>query len=126
MSLGTLEGTSWTKQTARNGFPILVETARRCRPITYGEWDGEIVKRRLGQHVYALQYGHPAGVIGDACIEYAERTNSKVPPINLLVINAGKKLPGKGADRYIKWYCKEILGRRVDPRTMSRRNKLAI
>jgi hypothetical protein len=126
MKLGALEGESWTKQAARNGFPILVEAARRCSPITYGEWDKEIVRRRLGHHVYALQYGHPAGVIGDACIEYAERTNSKVPPINLLVINGGKKLPGKGANRYINWYCREILGRRVNPQTMSRRDKLAI
>ena len=48
MKLSVLEGDSWTKRTARSGFPILVEYVRNRREITYGEWDDEIVSRGLG------------------------------------------------------------------------------
>ena len=90
----SLEGDSWTKRTARVGFPILVEYAMRRRPITYGDWDAELVKRKLGKHVMLTQYGKPAGAIGDACEEYSERFRIPVPMINLMVINKNTGMPG--------------------------------
>ena len=126
MKVTTLEGHSWTKRTARSGFPILVEYARKRRKITYSEWDEEIVKRGLGQHVMPVQYGKPAGTIGDACKEYADQTGIKVPPINLMVVNAKLGLPGKGANEYIRRFCKDYLDRKVDPTKLSDRKKRAI
>lgn len=126
MKVTRLEGSSWTKRTARSGFPILVEYARKRRTITYSEWDEEIVKRGLGQHVMPVQYGKPAGVIGDACNEYADQTGTKVPPINLMVVNATSGLPGEGANQYIRRFCKDYLDRKVDPTKLSDRKKRAI
>ena len=93
MQLSILDGNSWTKRTARSGFPILVEYARNRREITYGEWDAEIVRRGLGSHVLVVQYGHPAGRIGDVCEAYAEETGVPVPAINLMVVNKTTRVP---------------------------------
>ena len=76
MSVSKLKGETWTKRTARSGFPILVEYVRNRWEITYGEWDAEIVRRGLGHHVMAAQYGYPAGAIGDACQQYADQTGA--------------------------------------------------
>ena len=45
MQLSIREGDSWTKRTARSGFPILVEYARNRQEITYSEWAAKIVRR---------------------------------------------------------------------------------
>ncbi len=126
MKVRRLEGNSWTKRTARIGFPILVEYARKRQTITYSGWDKEIVKRGLGQHVMSVLYGRPAGAIGDACKDYADQTGTKVPPINLLVVNEKLNLPGKGANEYIRRFCKDYLDRNVDPTKLSDRKKRAI
>ena len=93
MSVSKLKGETWTKRTARSGFPILVEYVRNRWEITYGEWDAEIVRRGLGHHVMAVQYGYPAGAIGDACQQYADQTGTAAPPINLMVVNKSSRLP---------------------------------
>lgn len=123
MRLSIREGDEWTKRTARIGFPILVEYARSRRVITYGEWDAEIVRRGLGTRVVAVQYGYPAGTIGDACKEYADQTGVPVPPINLMVVNQKEQLPGRGADEYIRRFCAHFLGRDVDPHRLSDRER---
>ena len=126
MNLTSLDGDTWTARTARFGLPILIEYARERRPITYGEWDAEIVRRGLGTHVLEVQYGHPAGTLGDACLEYAEEAEIAVPMINLMVINKGTRLPGKGANGYIREYCREFLDEEIDPERLSLRDKRAI
>ena len=73
-----------------------------------------------------VQYGKPAGAIGDACKDYADQTGIKVPPINLMVVNAASGLPGKGANGYIRRFCKDYLDRSVDPTKLSDREKRAI
>ena len=122
----SLEGDSWTKRTARIGFPILVEFARARREITYSEWDSEIVRRRLGGHVLHMKYGWPAGAIGDACQEYSVRTGVEVPAINLMVVNKRTRVPGRGADRYILRFCREFLDRTVESSELTVREKRAI
>ncbi|MFN3625845.1 MAG: hypothetical protein ACK4TP_17520 [Hyphomicrobium sp.] len=126
MQLKTLDGDTWTKRTARVGFPILVEYARARKEITYGEWDAEIVRRGLGKHVLLTQYGKPAGCIGDACGEFADEADVAVPMINLMVINQKTRVPGSGADYYIKQFCSQFLNRRVRPDRLSLREKRAI
>ena len=67
-----------------------------------------------------------AGLIGDACKEYADKTGTRTPEINLMVVNKTTRIPGKGAGLYIKRFCKESLGRRVDPEELAAREKRAI
>jgi hypothetical protein len=105
-----LDGVTWTRKTARNSLPILVACARSGTPITYGQLDAEIVGRKLGHHVMEVQYGYPAGAIGDALIEIGERWNTTIPPLNALVVNAKTKLPGKGVNYYLKHYFKAKTG----------------
>ena len=123
MRLSTLEGDSWTKRTARSGFPILVEYARSRREITYGEWDAEIVRRGFGSHVVFVLYGYAAGTVGDACEAYATETGVPVPPINLMVVNKKTGVPGPGADNYFRRFCAHFLDRDVDPKRLSLREK---
>ena len=119
MQLSILDGNSWTKRTARSGFPILVEYARNRRELTYGEWDAEIVRRGFGSHVLVVQYGHPAGRIGDVCEAYAEETGVPVPAINLMVVNKTTRVPGRGAHSYFRRFCAHFLDRDVDPDQLS-------
>ena len=117
MKISRLDGGSWTKRTARAGFPILVEYARRRQEITYGEWNDEIVRRKLGQESSPRVYGWPAGSIGDACKDYTTKTGIYVPPINLMVVNKYTRMPGPGANNYFRRYClrHEIKSRRLNP-----------
>ena len=98
-------GDTWTKVTARSALPILVWCAKHGRPITYGQLDAEIVRRKLGHHVIAVPYGHPVGAIGSALIELEERWGKPVPPLNAIVINGTTMLPGKGVNEFLERYC---------------------
>lgn len=126
MQLSILEGDSWTKRTARSGFPILVEYAGKRKKITYSEWNDEIVGRGLGSHVVAVQYGRPAGEIGDACEKYAQQTGERVPPINLMVVRKETQVPGTGAENYIRQFCADFLDRDVNPSRLSPREERAV
>ena len=126
MEISRLDGDSWTKRTARAGFPILVEYARRRREITYGDWNDEIVRRELGPRRSPRLYGWPAGSIGDACEDYAAKTGVPVPPINLMVVNKSTGVPGSGADNYFTRYCAHRLDGVVNPKRLSPREKRAL
>jgi len=54
----------------------------------------------------AIQYGHPAGEIGNALIELEQRWNKRIPPLNAIIVNAKDKMPGKGVNYYLKHYFK--------------------
>ncbi len=127
MRVSKLEGCKWAERTARSGFPILIEHARKHRrEITYGEWKEIIVRRGLGKAtVPAARYGHPAGRIGDACKEYTDQTGNLVPLINLMVVNEESRVPGAGAAEYIKQYC-DVRAIPFDPEHCSVREKRAI
>ena len=73
-----LVGDTWTPITARNALPIVVRWAQRGELITYGQLDAKIVKHGLGHHVMAVQYGYPAGAIGNALIELEKRWNKRI------------------------------------------------
>lgn len=126
MISNALEGDSWTQKTARVGFPILVEMACLREKITYGDWDKIIVKRKLGHHVFAVQYGHPAGSIGDACMEFEEEYGIEVPPINLLVVNGDTGVPGKGVDKYANAYLRKFVRTKKKWISLSRVEKKAL
>lgn len=101
-----LEGNQWTQVTARYALPIVVWCAKRGHPIQYGQLDAEIVLRGLGHRVLAVQYGHPAGVIGNALIELEDRWGEKIPPLNSIIVNRKDGLPGEGVDFYLRRYYK--------------------
>lgn len=106
MSLpNALIGDTWTKRAARASLPLLVWCAKNGRTITYSQLDKEIVDRGWGHHVMVVQYGYPAGAIGNALIETEETWEHPIPPINALVINKNTQLPGHGIDWYLERYC---------------------
>ncbi len=94
----------WTERTALAALPLLVWCAKNGRTITYGQLDQEIVNRGLGHHVMAVQYGYPAGAVGSALIETEEEWGSVIPPLNVIVVNAKSRLPGKGVNYYLERY----------------------
>ena len=128
MGLKSLLGDKWGAQTARAGFPILVEYAKRNEPITYKQWDQEISNRGLGKskRPFYVVYRYPAGQIGDACAELSKQIGERIPPINLLVVNGATNFPGDGADPYIEEFYREFLGKNKSPSELSKREKLAI
>ena len=100
----SLEGNRWTEITARNALPILIWCAKKGKTITYGQLDHEIVRRGLGHHVMAIQYGYPAGTIGNSLIELEEIWGDSIPPLNAIVVNAADGIPGKGVNYYLEHY----------------------
>jgi hypothetical protein len=108
----------WRSDTARTAFPILVEYAHQRLPITYGELDKEITRRGLGKHQFATRYGGPAGVIGNACEEYSNTSGINVPPINLIVVNGQTRIPGDGADFYVRRFGRVWLKRKLTPESL--------
>ncbi|MGE3105280.1 MAG: hypothetical protein AB7K14_08525 [Lysobacterales bacterium] len=108
----SLLGDGWTPTTARHALPIVIAAAQHGRCITYGEIDGEIVTRKLGHHVLAVKYGHPAGAIGNAMIELGERWGEDIPPLNAIIVNAKDGMPGDGVNSYLKRYFNSKTGAR--------------
>lgn len=94
----------WTERTALAALPLLVWCAKNGKTITYGQLDQEIVNRGLGHHVMAVQYGYPAGAVGSALIETEEEWGSVITPLNVIVVNAKDRLPGKGVNYYLERY----------------------
>lgn len=108
----SLVGDGWTATTARHALPIVIAAAQHGRCVAYGEIDREIVKRKLGHHVLAVQYGYPAGAIGNAMIELGERWSENIPPLNAIIVNAKDGMPGGGVDFYLKRYFNSKKGAR--------------
>jgi hypothetical protein len=77
------------------------------KEITYGQLDTELQRRGWGHHVNVVVYGHPAGAVGNACIEIEKEIGEKIPPLNALVVNAKSGIPGTGCDYYLATYLDE-------------------
>lgn len=100
----SLEGDEWSATTARQMFPLLVWCAKHGVRITYGQLDRELQRRSLGHHVTVVVYGHPAGAIGDTCLELEAKLGEKIPPLNAIVVNKDTGIPGTGCDYYLATY----------------------
>lgn len=108
----SLQGSTWTIETARRLVPILVWCAQNHRTITYKELDQEIVRRGwMGYNVHAAAYGNAAGTLGNALAETEAELNLDFPPLNILVVNKANRRPGSGCDPYFRRYTK---GRRFE------------
>lgn len=99
-----LRGDRWTQETARKVFPLLVWCAENGRTITYSKLDQEIVSRGWGDHVMYVQYGQPAGAVGDALLETEKKWRVRIPPLNALIVNEKTGVPGKGCDYYLRHF----------------------
>lgn len=99
-----LQGEKWTRKTARTILPLLIWCAKNGRAITYGQLDDEVVSRGLGHHVMVVQYGYPAGAVGNALIETGEEWGEAIPPLNALVVNKKHNLPGDGVNWFLDQY----------------------
>jgi hypothetical protein len=95
----------WTERTARRIFPLLVWCAEHEEVITYKQLDEELQRRGWGHHVLELQYGRAAGALADALAETAAELETRIPPLNALVVNARSRVPGKGCDYYLQTFC---------------------
>ena len=78
---------------------MLVKAANRHDTLTYLDIAG-LVGRRLRTRVSPRHIGHVVGGMMNRII----KVDPKAPPINALVINGAKKLPGSGAGWYIERY----------------------
>jgi hypothetical protein len=108
----SLQGRTWTIETARRLVPILVWCAQNHRTITYKELDQEIVRRGwMNYNVHAAAYGNAAGTLGDALAETEVELGLDLPPLNILVVNKTHRRPGSGCAPYFRRYTK---GRRFE------------
>ncbi|WP_272698853.1 hypothetical protein [Desulfovibrio sp. Fe33] len=112
---------TWTSKVARKIFPLLVWYAKAGRSLTYGELDAEVVKRGWSHSVMAVNYGKPAGTIGDVLIDLSEEWKEEVPPLNAIVVNAATGLPGSGVNYYLERYCE-----RDDIPDLNNRERLSV
>lgn len=101
-----LNGNKWTQKAAKAIFPILVWLAKRGEIITYSELNDLIVRHGILHHVIAVQYGNPAGLIGNIVIEFEKKLKKTIPPINSLIVSKKNRLPSKGIDWYLERYLK--------------------
>ncbi len=97
----SLLGDRWTEYTARRIMPLLVWCAQQGQRINYGQLDAELQRRGWGHHVLPIQYGHPAGAVGNAISETAREIGERIPPLNALVVNKRSLIPGSGCDYYL-------------------------
>lgn len=103
----SLQGSTWTIETARRLVPILVWCAQNHRTITYKELDQEIVRRGwMDYNVHAAAYGNAAGTLGDALAETEAELDLHLPPLNILVVNKANRRPGSGCGPYFRRYTK--------------------
>lgn len=96
--------------------PILIQRAREGRTITYGELAAELERRySIRERFRKNIYGSPIGLVGHKIQELGEAWGVMLPPINVIVVNKGKKVAGEGADPLLRDYF-NAKGRRFSKR----------
>lgn len=107
-------GSNWTSQIAPLSLPILLWVAKKGLTITYKQLALEL-HARYGEEIKHRMtvYGWPAGKIGHAINLLSDEWGEDVPPLNAIVVNAQTKLPGHGANSFIKRYLNRHAQRRL-------------
>ncbi len=107
-------GTNWTSQIAPLTLPILLWVAKKGLTITYKQLAHELHARHGEEIKHRMTvYGWPAGKIGHAINMLSDEWGEDVPPLNAIVVNAQTKLPGHGANSFIKRYLNRHAQRRL-------------
>lgn len=83
---------------------MLVAAARRHHVLTYTD-----VALRLGDEMKTVVSPRHVGAVVDVVINRVTEIDRAAPPINALVVSKAKKIPGSGADQYIRRYLKNGL-----------------
>lgn len=107
-----LHGDRWTERIGRRIVPLLVWCAEHRQVITYGELNEEVVRRRWDHHVPPVQYGKPAGAIGDGLRATGHEWGARIPPLNALVVNEETHIPGSGCDYFLSEYLPPYIPRK--------------
>lgn len=95
----------WHYQVAPHLLPVLTRAAKLGQTLTYGQLAHELENEfQLEQKARKTLYGGAIGVIGFALEDLQETLGEKIPPINVLVVNATTKLPGTGVDDFVRHY----------------------
>lgn len=98
MAINAFNGDSWSIRAAKELLPILIQCAKEERTIYYSEAKELLFKKGIPRAV-TVQYGHPAGIVGDALFELSEKKGVNLyPPLNALVIAKDNNLPSVGVD----------------------------
>ena len=107
-------GDAWADRVSRLAFPILLWVAQRCLTLTYKELaqalateHGEEIKGRM------TLYGHPPGKIGFALRRLSDEWGDEIPPLGAVVVNAATRLPGSGADLFLRRYLNQTARKRL-------------
>lgn len=84
---------------------ILIQRAKEGRPITYSEL-AEALHERYGLEPKARKtlYGPPVGAVGFALKAIGDRWGERIPPLNVIVVQASTGLPGIGADEVAHYF----------------------
>lgn len=100
-------GPDWTAKITPLALPILLWAAKKGLRITYKQLANELYLRH-GEDIKGnlRLYGRPAGRIGTSLNMLCDEWGEDIPPINAIVVNAQSKLPGDGANYYIKRFLK--------------------
>jgi len=87
---GNITGNKLYQERARAALPILVRQAKAGATMLYGELAAELGMPNPRNLNFVL------GAVGNSMIELGKRWNTKVPPIQALVVNKDTHLPGEG------------------------------
>jgi len=97
-SVSGIHGDKTYQLRARRALPILVRQAHAKKPMTYSA-----LALELGMSNPRV-LSHVLGSIGVSLEKLSEEGDKKILPIQCLVINKAKKLPGKGVGWFVRDY----------------------
>ncbi len=90
-----LKGDKLYQERARQAFPILVRQAKAQKEIYYSDLAEELGMPNPRNLNYVL------GTIGNAMMQLGEKWDEEVPPIQSVVVNKSKGLPGEGFEWFV-------------------------
>lgn len=84
---------------------ILIQRAKEGRTITYAEL-ADALHEHYGHEPKARKtlYGPPVGAVGFALKALGEKWGERIPPLNVIVVQANSGLPGTGADEVAHYF----------------------
>lgn len=86
-------------------LPILVRRAKEARLITYGELAEEIhTEYGVKPQFRKTNYGWPVGVVGELVRDWGLSQGTRIPPLNVIVVDKAKGRPGSGADHVAAYF----------------------
>jgi hypothetical protein len=100
-----LEGSRWTDENARRALPLLLMLAKTRGVWTYGELNRELVRRyKLPPRKSARGYGPVLSKIASAIDQLSAEWEHRLPPLTILIRDAGSGDPNEGFDEFLQRY----------------------